>query len=102
MYRADATHPLGRHHEIGWRLCRAAWGKGIASNVARRALLHAWGVVADNVIYSYTAPDNLRSQAVMARLGLLRKSQLDFTADYPLGPWTGWVWTAERPTHVRD
>ncbi|MBB6503573.1 RimJ/RimL family protein N-acetyltransferase [Sphingomonas endophytica] len=29
MRRVDADHPLGAHHEIGWRFCRDQWGKGL-------------------------------------------------------------------------
>jgi RimJ/RimL family protein N-acetyltransferase len=47
-------------------------------------------------VLSYTAPDNLRSQAVMARLGLARAPHRDFTADYDGTPWSGRVWVA-RP-----
>jgi len=42
---------------------------------------------------SYTAPHNIRSQAVMMRLGLQRDPSLDVMADYEnVGPWRGWVW----------
>jgi RimJ/RimL family protein N-acetyltransferase len=34
-------------------------------------------------VLAYTAPDNLRSQAVMARLKMTRDASRDFTATYP-------------------
>lgn len=82
-------HPLGEGVEIGWRLRRAAWGYGYASEGARAVLAAARAQLGLAPIYSYTAPDNLRSQAVMERIGLVRSSGLDFTA--PDG-WVGWVW----------
>lgn len=90
-------HPLGAHFEIGWRLARAAWGKGYASEAARAALDDALGRAGLPEVLAYTAPDNLRSQAVMERLRLVRDPARDFTADYPR--WKGWrglVWVARR------
>jgi hypothetical protein len=44
---------------------------------------------------SYTALDNVRSQAVMRRLGLRRDNSLDFSAHYDgFGTWRGLVWLA--------
>jgi RimJ/RimL family protein N-acetyltransferase len=99
MLRPDAGHPLGPHYELGWRLCRCAWGKGYASESAQMALDHAWRTISAPIIYSYTAPDNLRSQAVMRRLALQRESVHDFQVPLDLvhREWTGWVWVASRP-----
>ena len=97
MFRADPEHPLGPHHEVGWRLCREAWGQGLATRSAELALRHAWTVLSSDTIWSYTAVDNLRSQAVMNRLGLKRVASRDFTARYARGDWSGLVWAAKRP-----
>ena len=97
-WRDDADHPLGPHHEIGWRLVRAAWGHGHATEAARAALVRALALPTVHTLYSYTAPDNLRSQAVMERLGLIRAAHLDFVADYPdAGAWRGLVWLTGNP-----
>lgn len=90
-------HPLGEHHEIGWRLMRAAWGHGYATEAARAALDDALGRAGLPEVLAYTAPDNLRSQAVMERLRLFRDPTRDFTADYPHQKgWRGLVWVARR------
>ena len=47
-------------------------------------------------VLSYTAPDNLRSQAVMERLSLRRDPARDFTAQYGTLQWRGLVWVADR------
>ena len=89
-------HPAAPGVEVGWRLVRSAWGHGYATEGARAALRdgfarHGWAEV-----LSYTAADNMRSQAVMGRLGLVREPHRDFTADYGENAWSGRVWVA-RP-----
>jgi RimJ/RimL family protein N-acetyltransferase len=91
-----ANHPLGAHYDIGWRLTRGAWGKGYATEAAAAALADAFTRVGLTEVFAYSAPDNLRSQAVMARLGLERAPARDFTLDYGKGPWLGFVWIARR------
>lgn len=91
---AGPDHPIGAHIDIGWRLARNAWGCGYATEAARAVLLDAFTRLGLTEVLSYTAADNLRSQAVMARLGLQRDPSRDFTTEYAFGPWTGLVWTA--------
>lgn len=96
-YRARADHPLGPHHEIGWRFVRQAWGFGYATEAARAALDDVFVRFRFLEVVSYTAPENQRSRAVMDRLGLRRDPSRDFTdpqADG--GAWSGLVWVA-RP-----
>ena len=93
-----ADHPLGSHHEIGWRLVHAAWGHGYATEAARAALADAFARNGLAEILAYTAPDNLRSQAVMDRLGLMRDVSRDFRVERDdMEHWTGLVWVARRP-----
>ena len=96
MARPDPGHPLGPHHEIGWRLIRSAWGQGYATESARAALEHALRVLGRAEIISYTSSTNWRSQAVMARLALRRDPSRDFIAEYDgVGRWEGLVWVAD-------
>jgi RimJ/RimL family protein N-acetyltransferase len=88
-------HPLGPHAELGWRLARAAWGQGYATEAARAALDDAFARIGVTHVLAYTSADNLRSQAVMARLGLRRASRRDFDAVYDGRSWHGLVWVAE-------
>lgn len=86
-------HPLGPHVEIGWRLVRRAWGHGYATEAAEAALTDTFRRVGLIGVVAYTAPDNFRSQGVMARLNLYRDPSRDFTADYDGFPaWRGLVW----------
>ncbi len=90
-------HSLGSHHAIGWRLTRSAWGHGYATEAARASLNDVFQRVGLSEVLGYTAPDNLKSQAVMVRLGLQREHALDFTAHEGDRSWTGLVWSA-RPS----
>jgi RimJ/RimL family protein N-acetyltransferase len=84
-------HPLGNHFEIGWRLVRSAWGCGYATEAAKAALRDAFARPRLKQVLAYTAPDNIKSQAAMVRLGLQRDASLDFTALYEdVGVWQGW------------
>ena len=74
----ESVTPLAGQPEIGWRLVRDAWGGGLATEAARAALDDAFGRLGMNQVLAYTGPANLRSQAVMQRLGMTREPQRDF------------------------
>ena len=65
--------------EIGWRMVRAAWGHGYATEAARAALADVFARTDAAEVISFTLPTNARSLAVMARLGLTRDAARDFT-----------------------
>jgi RimJ/RimL family protein N-acetyltransferase len=92
---SPADHPLGPHAEIGWRLVRAVWGKGYATQAAGAALEDAFARLRLREVLAYTAADSVRSQAVMARLGLRRDPSRDFDLRRGKEPWHGLVWVAE-------
>lgn len=76
---AAADRALGRPStEIGWRLARRAWGHGYATEGAREALRIAFEVVGLDEVVSYTVPANVRSRAVMERLGMTHDPADDF------------------------
>ncbi|RIQ14482.1 GNAT family N-acetyltransferase [Jiangella rhizosphaerae] len=55
--------------EIGWRLAAHAWGQGYATEAATAWLEHAFTQLRLPRLISITVPENLRSIAVMRRLG---------------------------------
>jgi RimJ/RimL family protein N-acetyltransferase len=56
--------------EISWRLARPAWGHGYASEAAGACLRFAFTQLALCEVLAFTVPANLRSRAVMQRLGM--------------------------------
>ncbi|MCG8414870.1 MAG: GNAT family N-acetyltransferase [Pseudomonadales bacterium] len=67
--------PLGDAVEIGWRLRRASWGSGYASEAARAALVFAFEMLNLSEVIAFTTVGNLRSRAVMERLGMSNTGQ---------------------------
>lgn len=63
--------------EIGWRLSRAAWGRGYATEGAQLVLDHAFGVLKRAEIVSFTAVSNTPSMRVMERIGLRRDIEFE-------------------------
>ncbi len=72
-----AEPPLPSGYEIGWRLARPVWGAGYATEGARALLAHGFAEGLDEAL-SFTAASNLRSIAVMRRIGLRPRPELDF------------------------
>ncbi|MEU9385803.1 GNAT family N-acetyltransferase [Streptomyces sp. NPDC048279] len=70
--------------EIGWRLARAAWGQGYATEAALAVLAHGFDTLGLGEILAVTTAANLRSQAVMRRIGMTRDPAGDF--DDPTAP----------------
>jgi RimJ/RimL family protein N-acetyltransferase len=64
--------------EVGWRLAGWAWGHGYATEAAREALRIGFDEVGLNEIVSFTSVTNVRSQAVMQRLGMTHNPVDDF------------------------
>lgn len=56
--------------EIGWRLARAAWGQGYATEAARAVVAYAFGTAGLDRIVSVTRPPNRGSWNIMGKLGM--------------------------------
>jgi RimJ/RimL family protein N-acetyltransferase len=83
--------PVEGKAEIGWRLASDCWGAGYASEAARGATAWGFANLPDDAIWSITWRGNVRSRAVMERLGMTHRADLDFdhpklAADNPLRP----------------
>jgi len=71
------TLPFSPCVEIGWRISRPYWGMGYASEGARAALRAGFEGIGLSEIVSFTALTNVRSRALMERIGL-RDTGQDF------------------------
>jgi RimJ/RimL family protein N-acetyltransferase len=78
-----ATRP-----ELGWRLARAAWGRGLASEAARAVRDHAFADLGFEELIAVIHPDNARSQRLAAGLGMALEGHV---YNWVLGRETG-VW----------
>jgi RimJ/RimL family protein N-acetyltransferase len=83
-FGAHFLPPGRRVVEVGWRLARAYWGRGYATEGAREALRFGFEDLGLTEIVSFTTTTNRRSQAVMQRLGMTRDPADDF--DHPKLP----------------
>ncbi len=64
--------------EIAWRLARPAWGHGYATEAALAALEYGFGTMGLPEIVAVTMARNLRSRAVMRRIGMTSDPAEDF------------------------
>lgn len=92
--------PFSPCTEIGWRLARPFWGSGYATEAAAAVLPVGFGELGLEEIVSFTALGNLRSRAVMERLGM-RNTQRNFlhpalAEDSPLREHCLYVLSRER------
>jgi RimJ/RimL family protein N-acetyltransferase len=88
---ADDNMPFSPAIEIGWRLAKEHWGRGLASEGARAAAAFGFRELGLDQIVALTAAVNLRSRRVMERLGMHRDPAEDFlyptlAADDPIAP----------------
>ena len=83
--------PPGPCIEMGWRLSPDAQGQGLATEGAAAALAWGFANIDTPEIIAFTARNNLRSQQVMTRIGMVRDPARDFlhpslAEDHPLRP----------------
>ena len=71
--------------EIGWRLREDAWGQGYAKEAAAASLDLAFEQFGASHVVALTVAGNADSQGLMKRLGMTRRSDLDFI-DTRFGP----------------
>jgi RimJ/RimL family protein N-acetyltransferase len=68
--RTGCLNPIGwPAFEVGWTLARDSWGKGYATEGARRVLAYAFTELKREHVISLIAPANINSARVAERLG---------------------------------
>ena len=86
--------------EVGWRFARHAWGQGYATEAGRAALEVALEHLGVPRVWSMTTVGNLRSIAVMRRLGLVEHSRIEhprLAVGHPLRPHVAYRTPARTP-----
>lgn len=71
--------------DIGWRLKRSAWGKGYATEGAKRCLDYAFQVLALPELIATCTANNSKSEEVMKKIGMQRLGEFlhPKLTDYP-------------------
>ncbi|HSX37992.1 MAG TPA: GNAT family N-acetyltransferase [Chlamydiales bacterium] len=64
--------------EIGWRILFEEWRKGYATEGAIASLKFGFGILKLKEVVSFTAVQNMRSRAVMERIGMHHDIEGDF------------------------
>lgn len=85
LHEPSAELPFSPCVEIGWRLARYFWGKGLATEGAQAALDFAFSELALNEVVAFTAISNKRSERVMQRLGMIRDEKTFEHPQIPVG-----------------
>jgi ribosomal-protein-alanine N-acetyltransferase len=68
--------PQGEHKtEVGWRLDRSYWGRGLATEGALASLRYGFEELGLARIISITVPENLASRRVMEKTGLTLRGE---------------------------
>lgn len=62
--------------ELGYRLVRSAWGRGLATEVAAAILAHGLGALALERIVALIDPANTASVAVARKIGMRREGEV--------------------------
>ncbi|MEG3086062.1 GNAT family N-acetyltransferase [Sphingomonas sp. PB4P5] len=77
---AEAT-PIAGAVEAGWMLAVPYWGMGYAHEAMVASLAWGWAHKDAARIVAITAARNVKSQKLMARLGMMREADMEF--DHP-------------------
>ena len=91
LARVGEHRPLHPAVEAAWRLLPRARGRGLATSTMGPILQRGFEVAGLDEIVAFTARSNVRSQALMRRLGFRATPERDFNhptlaADHPLRP----------------
>jgi RimJ/RimL family protein N-acetyltransferase len=90
---------VGPEVEIGWRLGRAAWGQGVATEAAREILRHGFETARLERVIAEIDVANAASVRVAEKLGLRRGAQANGACRFELAS-AGWAGTGETPVPV--
>lgn len=70
LQKTNVALPFSPSVEVAWRLAKAYWGNGYATEAATASLSYASDILNIKQVVSFTAKLNSRSQAVMRKIGM--------------------------------
>jgi RimJ/RimL family protein N-acetyltransferase len=88
LHAPAAELPCSPCVEVGWRLMKTHWGMGLATEGAAASLQYAFQQLNLPEVVSFTSIHNLKSEAVMQRLGMQRDTS---TFAHPSMPRHHWL-----------
>ena len=83
---------LADRPELGWRLARAVWGRGLATEGALAVREWALGELGMPELISIIHPDNAASRRVASKVGMTLEARLEVLE----------VWSVAAPVGVLD
>ncbi len=93
----NAPDELKGQVQVGWSLRADCWGHGYAREAAEAMLRLAFGQFGLATVFGQTSESNAASWGLMKRLGMTRRSELDyFDPDYPPEDNPTMIWSLER------
>lgn len=87
LHTPAAELPCSPCVEVGWRLRQSHWGMGLATEGATASLSFAFQKLNLPEVVSFTSVHNLRSAAVMQRLGMQRDKSTFAHPSLPRDHW---------------
>lgn len=85
LHTTASELPFSPSIEISWRLATRHWGKGYATEAARGAIRVGFAQLRLPDIVAFTAVGNIRSRAVMERIGMRNTGELFEHPKVPVG-----------------
>lgn len=70
-------HTEGDEVALDWLLAPERWGRGLATEIVRAALDHAFGALALESVIAETLVGNERSRALMERCGMVHEADVE-------------------------
>ena len=86
LKRGEAHMPIHGKIEAGWLVDLPWWRRGYAREAMAAVLADGWERIGEDRIYAVTSAVNLKSQALIARLGMQRLTGKDYmSTSFPDG-----------------
>jgi len=93
--------PLRNEVEVGWRIRESAWRQGFAFEAASAVLDYAFQRLQLSLVVSRAARGNVPSRELMAKLGMMRRSQFDYRPSGENGKLAAFTIAAAQWRHAR-